>query len=144
MFEAPAQQLGTVEIMEENKAIRFKGVDQSRDLCLDDAFTFCLQNILKYAPILMRKSEEVEGVRVTKQRPIISVPNTKIIKKKGKTYFEEDYGEYGYFELKPRTKTGDLIVRIVTPSTLNSNSIALSKNRNNEFTENLKKLAEIY
>lgn len=48
------------------------------------------------------------------------------------------------FELKPKTVTGDLIVRIVTPSSLNNNSIALAKNRFNEYVLNLEKLAQIY
>ena len=60
MFEAPAQQLGTVEIIEENKAIRYKAVDQSRDLAIDDAFTMALNNILEYGPILMREYEEID------------------------------------------------------------------------------------
>lgn len=59
-FEAPAQQLGTVEIMEENKAIRYKAVDESRDLAIDRAFTHALNNICKYAPALLRKVEEID------------------------------------------------------------------------------------
>ena len=83
-------------------------------------------------------------MKVTTKRPLIRVPNIKVVNKDGKRYFEEDYGNYGSFELNPRTKTGDLIVRVVTPSTLNNNSIALSKNRNNEFTTNLLRLSQIY
>lgn len=143
-FEAPAQQLGTVEIMEENKAIRYKAVDENRDLALDRAFTQTLNNINRFAPALLRKTEVVEGVRVTKERPVIKIPNIKVTNKWGKRYYEENYGDYGTFELKPKTVTWDLIVRIVTPSSLWNNSIALAKNRFNEYVLNIEKLAQIY
>jgi len=144
MFEAPAQQLWTVEIIEENKAIRFKAIDQCRDLAIDDSFTQSLNNIVKYAPALLRETEEVEWVTTTKSRPLIKVPNIKVVMKDGKRYFEEDYGNYWTFELKPRTKTWDLLCRVVTPSSLNNNSIALSKNRNKEFMTTLGQLALVY
>lgn len=144
-FEAPAQQLWTVEIMEENKAIRYKAVDWSRDLSIDRAFTQCLNNLAKFLPVVMREVGEVDWVKVTKSRPKIKVPNHKIVKKDdGKIYFEESYGDYWSFELKPKTITWDLTVSIVTPSTFNNNSVALSKNKNKEMVNTIAALSNIY
>jgi hypothetical protein len=60
MFEAPAQQLGTVEIIEENKAIRLKALQISRDICLDNAITAAYHNIQQFAPVVLRKTEKVK------------------------------------------------------------------------------------
>lgn len=49
---------------------------------------------------------------------------------------EEDYGKYGYFELKPSTITGDLTVRITTPSTRSSMKV-LEKNSITQYIQNM-------
>ena len=45
VFEPPAEQLGTVEIIEENKQIRNKSIDELRDHAIDEAYTKVLQNL---------------------------------------------------------------------------------------------------
>ena len=55
-FEAPEDTLGQTEIVEENKTIRVKSIHESRDIALDKALTYTLQNI---AYELKRRKKEL-------------------------------------------------------------------------------------
>jgi hypothetical protein len=59
-FEAPAEQLGTVEIIEQNKAIRYKTPDEARDHALDAVFEMTLSNIEQFAPTLLKRTIKVK------------------------------------------------------------------------------------
>jgi hypothetical protein len=89
VFEPPAEQLGTVEIIEENKQIRNKSIDELRDHAIDEAYTKVLQNIAMFAPQLLKESKEIKDEdgkkigEVTTERPKIQIPNVKI-EKQGK------------------------------------------------------------
>ena len=60
VFEPPAQQLGTVEIIEENKTIRNKSIDELLDFTYDTAFTKTLNNIAVFAPVLMQSKKQIK------------------------------------------------------------------------------------
>ena len=94
VFEPPADQLGTVEIIEENKQIRNKSVDELRDQAIDEAYTKTLNNIAAFAPELMseKKTIKVEGKdagEVTVAYPQIQIPNVKIKQKKNEVTIEK-------------------------------------------------------
>jgi len=114
---------------------------------LDKALTMMLDNIAKFAPVVLRVitdlkvgSEEMPLV----QRPKIQIKDVKVNKKKGKQYIEEDYGSYGYLELNPETLTGDMTVNVVTPSTFNATLSSIQKERQKEFINNLLTLSQVY
>jgi hypothetical protein len=58
-FEVPEQNLGQTEIKEENKAIRLKAIDELEDFAISEALTICLNNLIKFAPILKRSRKEI-------------------------------------------------------------------------------------
>lgn len=148
-FEAPAQTLGQTEIIEENKAIRSKAIDEANNQALDQALTMTLQNISQFAPVLMRRITEIKNekwqiIEKISEFPKIQIENVKITKKKWQTVIEEDYGNYWYLELKPDTLEGDLTVRVITPSTYNSVLVSVEKNRFTELVNNLVALGNLY
>lgn len=142
----PQEKLGQTEIKEENKAIRVKTISIARDIALDDALTFTYQNIQQFAPALLRKEVKVDNKTTKVVRPVISLPWITVKKEKGKQLVEkvEDYGEYGYYELNPKYRLVDWIVRIVTNSTHNKPWSVLEKNKFTEMIQNYTQLAQIY
>lgn len=143
------EKLGQTEIREENKAIRQKAVDELMFQSLDRVLTMTLSNIAQLAPVLLRRITEVkdeEGNLVSKsvQRPEIQINNVTIKKENGSTVIEEDYGNYGYFELAPETIEGDMTVNITTPYTNSSIMQTIEKNKMQELVQNLQILSVVY
>lgn len=148
-FEAPAQTLWQTEIIEENKAIRSKAVDEADNQALDTALTMTLQNISQFAPVLMRRITEIKNkkgkvIEKISEFPKIQIENVKVTKKNGANVIEEDYGNYWYLELKTDTLEGDLTVRVITPSTYNSVLTSIEKNKFTELVNNLVALGNVY
>jgi hypothetical protein len=52
--------VGIVEIMEENKAIRHKSVDENWDMFLDRSLTMMMSNIAQFVPALMSKTTTIK------------------------------------------------------------------------------------
>lgn len=132
-IDMQTDKVGIVEIMEENKAIRHKSVDENWNIFLDKSLTMMLSNIAQFVPNLLARTIEVEQweEKVTKiEYPYIRIPNTVVSKKKGKRSFEKEdnYGKLWYFELKPWSLPLGLWVKIVTPST--HTSLPLVKREN--------------
>lgn len=87
VFEPPAEQLGTVEIIEENKQIRNKSVDELMDFAYDEALTKMLDNIATFAPRLLKTTQIIKDkkgkiVKKIAEYPTLQLPNVKITKKK--------------------------------------------------------------
>lgn len=148
-FEAPADTLWQTEIIEENKSIRYKTIDEARDQALDDALEMTLSNIAQFAPILLKRVSKVyddDGnvIEEIEQRPTIQVKNVSIKKKKGSQVITESYGDYGYLELKPETLSWDMTVRVVTPNTHNRVLTVIEKNKAKEMIMNYVELSQIY
>lgn len=147
-FEPPAPTLGQTEIIEENKAVRQKAIDEARDIALDDMLTQTLSNIAQFAPVLLRREIKKKGKdgeldTVIYKRPTIQLRNVKIEKRKNEIIIEEDYGSYGFLELKPETMTGDMLVRIITPTTYNRILSVIEKNKYKELVGNYVELAQV-
>ncbi len=149
VFEPPAEQLWTVEIIEENKQIRNKSIDELRDHAIDEAYTKVLQNIAMFAPKLLKESKPIkddDGKKigeVTTERPKIQIPNVRI-EKKGKTYtIEKEMWSYWYLDFEDWMLDAWLCVRVVTASTYNSTMAVIEKNKNNEMMAKYIELAQI-
>jgi len=149
VFEPPAEQLGTVEIIEENKQIRNKSIDELRDHAIDEAYTKVLQNIAMFAPQLLKESKEIKDEdgkkigEVTAERPKIQIPNVRI-EWKGKKYtIEKEMWSYWYLDFEEWMLDAWLCVRVVTASTYNSTMAVIEKNKNNEMMAKYIELAQI-
>jgi len=59
-IDMQTDKVGIVEIMEENKAIRHKSVDENRNNFLDKSLTMMLSNIAQFVPALMSRTIEVK------------------------------------------------------------------------------------
>lgn len=148
VFEPPADQLGTVEIIEENKQIRNKSVDELRDQAIDEAYTKTLNNIAAFAPELMRekKTIKVEGEdagEVTVAYPQIQIPNVKIKQKKNEVTIEKSMWSYGYLTFEPWVITTGLSVRIVTATTYNNTMAVIERNKNDNMIKKYIEMAQI-
>jgi len=120
-YQIQADTLWQTQIIEENKAIRQKNVDELLDISMDSILTFVLKNIRKFAPVLLKKKIKNKDWKVEKViYPVIKIKDVRIEKKKWKNEFIEDMGEYGFFEFKPETIKHDMTVRVITASTKTS------------------------
>ena len=147
-FESAADTLWQTEIIEENKQLRYKAIDEARDLALDDALYMTLQNISQFAPILLKrkqviKNDDGEIIKEIEKRPTIQIKNVSIKKEKWVTTIDEDYGSYGYLEFKEDTITGDLRVRVITPNTHNPVLVTIEKNKAKEMVQSYIELSQI-
>lgn len=136
-----------VEMMEENKAVRHKSVDENWNLYLDRVLTMMLSNISQFAPSIGSKVMETEydGDKLEKvQYPMITVEwaVVKQTNKWVKIIKEDNYWKYWYFELKPWLLGDDLGVKIVTPSS--TSSLPLVRKANfDKWIESKLKMMEI-
>jgi hypothetical protein len=55
-IDMQTDKVGIVEMMEENKAIRHKSVDENWNIFLDRALSMMLSNIAQFVPALMSKT----------------------------------------------------------------------------------------
>lgn len=121
-IDMQTDKVGIVEVMEENKAIRHKSVDENWNIYLDRVLTMMISNIAQFVPTLMSKTTTIKqgAEEVTKiEYPYIRIKDTVVKKEKGKFIFEKEdnYGKLWYFELKPGSIPVGLWVKVVTPST---------------------------
>lgn len=149
VFEPPAEQLWTVEIIEENKQIRNKSVDEMMDHALDDALTKMLKNIAEFAPKLLKTTKTIKDkkgktIKKTVEYPTLQLKNVKIIKDKKKQYIEESMGDYWYLEFTPETLDWGVQVRVVTGTTSNVKMKIIEKNKTNEFIAKYVELANVF
>jgi formylmethanofuran dehydrogenase subunit D len=140
-YSSPAGTLGEVEIIEQNKALRVKTIDESRDICLDYVLSQVLSNIANFAPkVLCQKEDDKGKVKIT--YPMISVKNSKVESKRGKIEVTEDYGKYGFFELKPQTISDQMKVKVTTFSTRTALK-AIAKDEFTQFIQNVTAIAQL-
>lgn len=122
-IDVQSDKVGIVEMMEENKAVRHKSVDENWNLFLDRVLTMMLSNVVQFAPAIGSRITEIDydwEIVEKVQYPMITVTNADVTQtKKGiKIVKEDNYGKYGYFELKPWLIWDNLGVKIVTPSSV--------------------------
>ena len=82
-YQSPADQLGTVEILENNRLTRVKPMDAADDMFFGAVLQHTLDNITQFCRSLTKrtiktKSGEVEVVA----NPIITIPDSKVVSQK--------------------------------------------------------------
>ena len=104
-YEPSAAQLGTVEIIENNRNTRLGSLEDWKNNLLSSCLNAAMDNIVQFGyqliNITIKTYENGKLKETRKEMPKIIVPDKKI-KQKGKKIEieEEDLGEYGYFEFK--------------------------------------------
>lgn len=142
-FDPGSDKVGIVEIMESNKSVRNRSVDENYNIALDEAFTHMLSRIKQFAPALLKvDKKDSEGNVIKTIFPKIRIENYEVKKEKGGQVFEEAIGKYGYFDLKPEVVQW-VGVKIVTPST-NSVLPILERQKINEYITNIQNLANAF
>jgi hypothetical protein len=86
VFEPPADQLGTVEIIEENKQIRSKSIDELMDFAYQEVLTKMLKNLATFAPKLAKTEKVIKDksgkvIKKMFEYPTLEIPNVTIDKK---------------------------------------------------------------
>lgn len=104
-YEPSAAQLGTVEIIENNRNTRLGSLEDGKNNLLAACLNAAMDNIVQfwYKLINITKKTYSDGklVETKVETPKIVVPDRKIKQKGVKIEIEEeDMGEYGYFEFK--------------------------------------------
>lgn len=140
-FDPGSDKVGIVEIMEANKSVRNRSVDENYNIYLDAALTQMLSRIKQFAPsLLSEKIMSEDGKKVIKYIfPKITIKDYEVKNEKGKQVIEEAIGKYGYFDLKPWVIQW-IWVKVVTPST-NSVLPILERQKVTEYLTNLQNLA---
>lgn len=141
-YSSPAWTLWEVEIMEENKQIRQKWIEASKNLCYDRALTMALWNIAQYAPSLLMKETKIDWEITKRESPAIQIRDVEVVKQWKRTVFETSMWKYGYFDLKPWNISTGLRVKVTTNSTRTALK-TLEKESFRTFTDELMKLAQI-
>ena len=105
VFQPPANQLGTVEIIEENKKIRSKSIDELMDFAYQNVLSKMLVNLATFAPKLLKTTKKIKDkkgkvIKVLSEYPTIEIPNVKIDKA---GYIKKEMGVYGYLDFTPET-----------------------------------------
>lgn len=148
-YESNDETLWQTEIREQNKAIRYKSVDECMQLSLDRILTATLSNIQQFAPVLLSTKVEIKNkawkvVETMMKFPTIQINNVFIEKKDWIQVITEDFGSYWYLELKPETTEWEITVNIVTPATNNLVMQTIWQNKFVELTTSMQSLANIY
>lgn len=141
-FDPGSDKVGIVEIMEANKSIRNRSVDEGYNIALDEVLTMTLDLIKRFAPAVLKveiKWEDGETLKTIWQP--IRIDDYEIEKKKGRQVMKESMGKFGYFELKPWTILGSG-VKVTTPST-NSLLPILERQKVSEYLTNITSIANI-
>lgn len=139
-IEPASDKVGIVEIMEANKSVRHRSVDENYNIALDEMLTMTLSRIKQFAPsLLCEKIIGTDGKVLKITFPKIRIEGFTVENKEGKQVFVENLGKYGYFELKPGVVQG-IGVKITTPST-NSVLPILERSKWKEYVDNLFTLA---
>lgn len=146
-FEAPADTLWQTEIIEQNKAIRYKCIDEAKDFALEEALQATLYNIKMFAPSIFKrviKIKDWENETDIVKNPVIQIKNVSVKKQWKRQVIEEDYGQYGYIELTDDMLKWDLKVRVTTQSTENPVLKIIEKNKAKEMIDSRGMLSQIY
>lgn len=137
-----SDKVGIVEIMEANKAIRNRSVDENYNMWLDSILTMTLSRIQQFAPSLLSEKVLDSNWKVIKTIfPQIRIDNYKVERKRGKQIITESIWKFWYFELKPWVVEW-VWVKVTTSST-NSLLPIIEKQKVTEYINNIMSLANI-
>ena len=130
------------EIMEANKAIRNRSLDENYNIWLDEALTMTLARIKQFAPsLLSEKVLDSEWKVIKTIFPKITIQWYEVTKEDWKQVFTENLGKFWYFELKPDTIQW-IGVKVTTSST-NSMLPILERQRITEYVNNMVQLWQL-
>lgn len=135
-YQSPADQLGTVEILENNRLTRVKPMDAADDMFFGNILQHTLDNITQFAYSLHKqtiktKEWEVEVV----VDPVITIEWAKVRQHWNKVIIDEDQGEFGFFEFKKDMIKSRFRVRVVHSSNTNIMKV-LDKNSATQYIQN--------
>lgn len=104
-YEPSAAQLGTVEIIENNRNTRLGSLEDGKNNLLAECLNAAMDNIVQFGWKLINITKKTYSdgklVETKVEMPKIVVPDRKIRQKWVKIEIEEeDMGDYGYFEFK--------------------------------------------
>lgn len=104
-YEPSAAQLGTVEIIENNRNTRLGTLEDGKNNLLADCLNATIDNLVQFGYRLINTTTKIfkrwKLVETKREMPKITVPDRKIKQKWNKIEIEsEDMGEYGYFEFR--------------------------------------------
>lgn len=139
-YEAVAQQLGTVEIIENARATRLASVDENDDLFLSEVLTSVLDNITQYAYKLQTKKTKNSDGTEEVEYPMIQVKWMRVIQDWSNVTFVEDLWEQWYFEFREEMIQGRYLVKVTTNSNVNTQK-TLEKNSITQMITNLQMIA---
>lgn len=142
-FDPGSDKVGIVEVMEANKSIRNRAVDENYNIGLDSILTMMLSRIRQFAPALLKEDVlDSEGKVLKSIFPMIKIDDHEVgIDEKWQTTFTENIGKYGYFELKPEIVKW-VGVKVTTPST-NSLLPIFERQKIKDYLENITELANL-
>lgn len=142
-YQPLAEQLGTVEIIENNRMARVATIDENDDNMLCDILTEVLSSISQFAPTLLKRTEKTAEGEVDKViYPMIKVPNMQVKELwDGKMVFEEDEWEEWFFEFREKMITSKYYVKVTTGSNVNVMN-TLEKNSITQFVQNMLNISQ--
>lgn len=141
-YTAVANQLGTVEIIENSRMTRLATVDENDDHFLCDTLTHILENITQYASVMQTKTTTNEEWVKEIEYPMITVKNAKVIQDKEWTRIIKDMWEEWYFEFRQEMIKWRYNVKVITNSNMNTQK-ALEKNSVTQYINNFVMLANL-
>lgn len=141
-YTSQADTLWQTEIMEENKAIRTKIVDEQDDIMISNILTACLNNITQFAPSLQLKKIKNEDWTEKIIYPAIRLTDTIAKNNWWKVVFTEDMGNFWMFEFKDNMIKNPLRV-IVTTSSTGTALKGVEKNSVTQFVWNIMNIASL-
>ena len=141
-YQPVAEQLGTVEIIENNRMARVATVDENDDNLLCDILTEVLSSISQFAPSLQKKIIKTKEWGVEREiYPYIKVPNSKVEQDGTKINIMQDEWEEWYFEFREKMITSKYYVKVITNSNINVMN-TLEKNSITQYVQNLQIVAQ--
>lgn len=142
-YTAVAEQLWTVEIIENSRMTRLATVDENDDHFLCDILTQILDNITQYASKMQSKTTVNEDWVEETEYPIIQIKDASVKKTDdGRTTIIKDHGEDWYFEFREDIIEWRYLVKVVTNSNINTQK-TLEKNSITQYVNNFAMLANL-
>lgn len=138
-----ANQLGTVEIIENSRMTRLATVDANDDRFIGKILTHSLDNITQFAYQMQTKTVKADDDDIeTVEYPTIKVNNAKVEEEDWKVTIIHDHWEDWYFEFREWMITWRHLVKVVTNSNTNTQK-TLAKNSITQFVSNYVQLVQM-
>lgn len=142
-YQAPADQLGTVEIIENNRLTRVKPMDEADDFLMWGILTHTMDNITQFFRDLYSQETKTKEWDVpVKSDPMITIKDATVKQEWNKIIIKEDKGKFGFFSFKKEMIKNRFLIRIVHSSNTNVMKV-LDKNSITQYIQNKVSLFQI-